>query len=100
MTCARLRSIPARPLLTGELQEQVDSILLPLEMLDPLLPGSANAAPLPDETCLPEQRRINLHGIVAGHVPARILALDVDLVRLGYHAGIFRRLDRAVQRLF
>jgi len=92
--------LAACPLLAQDVEEQMDGIFFPLEMMRLLLACRADAAPSSGEAGRSEQRRLYGHRIVAGHVSRRVAALDIELVRLRDHGGIVADRDIVVQRQF
>ncbi len=81
--CAR--PITAFPLLSEQIEKQLDGFLFPSEMMDHHLSLASDAAPFPEQAHIAKEVRFDRHGVIACHVPGGVRALDVEMVGLRDH---------------
>lgn len=95
-----LWSVPARSLLSHQLEEQPDCVDLLFEMMDERLAGRPNPPPPTRETRFAEECFGDFHRVVARHVFRWISALGIKMIGLLDHRGRVAPSARTIQRDF
>ena len=93
------RRIATFPFLSKDREEKRDRIMLIREAMLLRLAARTNTSPAPGQTDMTKQGWFDRHGIEAGHVLRRVMALDVEVIGLRDHGARFARGRLLVQRL-
>lgn len=94
------RRVAATLLLPEDVKEEDDCLSLGFEMVAHRLAFRSDTSPTPHQANLPKQVRLDGHRIEAGHVFRGVRPLNIEVVRLGDHAGMIVSLTLPVQREF
>lgn len=95
---SRTWAVAASPFLSKQLKEKRDSLFFPLEMMRLDLPAPSYPPPDPGKAGLAEERRRDIHRVVAGHVSAGIDPFNVEMIGLRAHEATMDQLACNVQR--
>ncbi len=95
----RSRTVTAHAFAAQQLQKELHGVFLFVEMMLHGLPTRTDTPPSACQTSVPEQGRLDRHGIEPGHVLRGIHPLDVKLVGLRDHRERIALFDSRVQRL-
>lgn len=96
---ARLRAVTAHAFAAQQLEEELHRVFLLVEMMLHGLATRADAPPSAGQTDVPEQGRLDRHGIEPSHVLPGIHPFDVKLIGLRDHRDRVALFDFKVQRL-
>lgn len=92
-------SVAASSFLLQKLKEHPNCFIFPLEDMLFFLTTFPDPPPSPGKAGLSEHGLLDLHGIIACHVPGRIRPFDIELVGLRYHVDMIVTRCGHVQRL-